>query len=51
VQLGQYPPPGHVVAHVSDTHLLAADARQYGVVDPEAGLRLALDRLTRLHPA
>jgi 3',5'-cyclic-AMP phosphodiesterase len=51
VQLGQYPPPGHVVAHISDTHLLAANARQYGVVDPEAGLRLALDRLTRLDPA
>jgi 3',5'-cyclic-AMP phosphodiesterase len=51
VQLGQYPPPGHVVAHISDTHLLAANARQYGVVDPEAGLRLALDRLIRLDPA
>ena len=50
MQLGQYPQPGHVVAHVSDTHLLAANARQYGVVDPEAGLRLALDRLTRVDP-
>jgi 3',5'-cyclic-AMP phosphodiesterase len=51
VQLGQYPAPGHVVAHISDPHLLAGDARQYGVVDPEAGLRLALERLTRLDPA
>jgi 3',5'-cyclic-AMP phosphodiesterase len=51
VQLGQYPAPDHVVAHISDPHLLAGDARQYGVVDPEAGLRLALDRLTRLDPA
>ena len=50
VQLGQYPAPGHVVAHISDPHLLAGDARQYGVVDPEAGLRLALERLTRLDP-
>lgn len=50
VQLGQYPAPGHVVAHFSDPHLLAGDARQYGVVDPEAGLRLALDRISRLDP-
>ena len=51
MQLGQYPAPGHVVAHVSDPHLLAGDARQYGVIHPEAGLRLALERLTRLDPA
>jgi 3',5'-cyclic-AMP phosphodiesterase len=51
VQLGQYPAPGHVVAHISDTHLLAGGARQYGGVDPEAGLRPALERLTRLDPA
>ncbi len=51
VQLGQHPPPRHVVAHVSDTHLLAGGARQYDVIDPEAGLRLALQRLTRLDPA
>jgi 3',5'-cyclic-AMP phosphodiesterase len=51
VQLGQYPAPGHVVAHISDPHLLAGDARQYGVIHPEAGLRLALERLTRLDPA
>lgn len=51
MQLGQYPAPGHVVAHISDPHLLAGDARQYGVIHPEAGLRLALERLTRLDPA
>lgn len=51
VQLGQYPAPGHVVAHLSDPHLLADGVRQYGVVDTEAGLRLALARLARLdHP-
>ncbi|HEU5039013.1 MAG TPA: phosphodiesterase [Nocardioides sp.] len=49
--LGQYPDPRHVVAHLSDPHLLAAGARQYGVIDTEAGLRLALARLTRLDPA
>ena len=48
VQLGQYPAPGHVVAHLSDPHLLAGGARQYGVIDTEAGLRLALARLARL---
>lgn len=48
LQLGQYPAPGHVVAHLSDPHLLAGGARQYGVIDTEAGLRLALARLARL---
>lgn len=48
MSLGQYPPPGHVVAHLSDPHLLAAGVRQYGVIDTEARLRLALERLARL---
>jgi Icc protein len=51
VQLGQYPAPGHVVAHFSDPHLLADGQRQYGVVDPEPYLKLALARLERLDPA
>jgi Icc protein len=51
VQFGQYPDPGHVVAHLSDPHLLAAGAKQYGVIDTEAGLALALARLGRLDPA
>ncbi|MEJ7794345.1 MAG: phosphodiesterase [Nocardioides sp.] len=50
VQFGQHPPARHVVAHLSDPHLLADDALQYGVIDPEAGLRLALERLGRLDP-
>lgn len=49
MQFGQYPDPGHVVAHLSDPHLLAG-AKQYGVIDTEAGLRLALTRLSRLDP-
>lgn len=49
MQYGQYPDPGHVVAHLSDPHLLAG-ARQYGVIDTEAGLQLALARLARLDP-
>ena len=48
MQLGQYPAPGHVVAHLSDPHLLADGGRQYGVVDPEPYLELALARLGRL---
>ena len=50
MQLGQYPDPGHTVAHLSDPHLLAGGVRQYGVIDTEAGLELALARLTRLDP-
>jgi Icc protein len=51
VQLGQYPAPSHVVAHLSDPHLLADGACQYGVIDTQAGLDLALARLARLDPA
>ena len=50
VPLGQYPDPTHVVAHLSDPHLLAAGQLQYGVVDPEAGLVAALERLGRVDP-
>ncbi|KRA32453.1 MULTISPECIES: metallophosphoesterase [unclassified Nocardioides] len=45
--LGQYPDPIHVVAHLSDPHLLATSL-QYGVVDTAAHLELALARLSRL---
>jgi len=48
VQLGQYPAPRHIIAHLSDPHLLAGGRRQYGVIDPEPGLRRALDRLSGL---
>jgi 3',5'-cyclic-AMP phosphodiesterase len=50
VQYGQHPSPRFTVAHLSDVHLLADGIKQYGVVVPEAGLRLALDRLGRLDP-
>src|SRR3990170_1343756 len=50
VQFGQHPSPRHVVAHLSDPHLLAEGRRQYGVIDTEAGLRLALERVARLDP-
>ncbi|GAA1797273.1 3',5'-cyclic adenosine monophosphate phosphodiesterase CpdA [Nocardioides hankookensis] len=50
MQFGQYPAPGHTVAHLSDPHLLAAGERQYGVIDTEVGLALALARIARLDP-
>ena len=49
-QLGQYPPPRHTVAHLSDPHLLAGSALQYGVVDTVAGLRHALERVAAVDP-
>ncbi len=50
MQYGQYPAPRFTVAHLSDVHLLAHGVKQYGVVEPEDGLRMALDRLRRLDP-
>lgn len=50
-QYGQYPDPGHTIAHISDPHLLAGGALQYGHVDTEARLTAALARLARLTPA
>ncbi|GAA4683818.1 metallophosphoesterase [Nocardioides nanhaiensis] len=51
VAFGQHPDPTHTIAHLSDPHLLAGGVRQYGVVDPEAGLVRALERLEHLRPA
>lgn len=50
-QYGQYPDPGHTIAHISDPHLLAGGALQYGHVDTEARLAAALARLARLTPS
>jgi Icc protein len=50
VQLGQYPAPGHVVAQLSDPHLLADGRRQYDRVDTEAGVVRALERLAHVDP-
>ena len=50
MQYGQYPAPRFTVAHLSDVHLLANGVKQYGVVEPEDGLRMALSRLGRLDP-
>lgn len=43
-QFGQYPAPGHVIAHLSDTHFLS-DGPLYGTVDTDTGLAAALLRL------
>lgn len=48
-QIGQHGPPRHVIAHLSDPHLLAS-ALQYGAVDTEKGLLLALERLAAVDP-
>ena len=45
--MGQYPLPSHVVAHVSDPHLLA-ERRLYGVIDTHEALRQAMVRLANL---
>jgi 3',5'-cyclic AMP phosphodiesterase CpdA len=50
IQYGQLPPPTHVVAHLSDIHLLAGDARQYGVIDTVTRFETALDRVARIDP-
>lgn len=50
MQLGQYPSPTHTIAHLSDPHLLAGGTLQYGVIDTEAGLVRALERLAHVDP-
>jgi 3',5'-cyclic AMP phosphodiesterase CpdA len=50
IQYGQLPPPTHVIAHLSDTHLLAGSARQYDAIDTVERFRQALDRVGRIDP-
>lgn len=50
MQFGQYPTPSHVIAHLSDPHLLAGGTLQYGVIDTEAGLVQVLERLAHIDP-
>lgn len=47
VQLGQFPPARHVIAHISDTHFLAGSRQLYGTVDTDPPLGLALQLLER----
>ena len=47
IQLGQYPAASHVIAHVSDTHLLAGGRALYGKVNTIDHLAQALAQLER----
>ena len=47
IQLGQYPAASHVIAHVSDTHLLAGGRPLYGKVNTSDHLAQALAQLER----
>ncbi|GAA4366029.1 phosphodiesterase [Agromyces bauzanensis] len=48
MQLGRYPAARHVVAHVSDTHLLAEGAPLGGVADTVTALQRTTTQLARL---
>jgi Icc protein len=50
-QLGQYAAPRHVVAHLSDPHLIGGGGLHYGVIDNVDHLRRTLDRLAAVRPA
>jgi Icc protein len=50
IQYGQLPPPTHVIAHLSDTHLLAGEARQYDAIDTVDRFTAALERVGRIDP-
>ncbi|CAN5530998.1 3',5'-cyclic adenosine monophosphate phosphodiesterase CpdA [soil metagenome] len=47
IQLGQYPAASHVIAHISDTHLLAQGRPLYGKVNTIEHLTQALAQLER----
>ena len=47
IQLGQYAPPTHTIAHVSDTHYLGGRRALYGSVDTDRSLARALEQLER----
>ena len=47
IQLGQYPAASHVIAHVSDTHLLGGGRPLYGQVDTIEHLARAMAQLER----
>jgi Icc protein len=52
IQLGQYSAPSHVIAHISDTHLLAGGRPLYGTANTIEHLEQALAQLERstAHP-
>jgi 3',5'-cyclic AMP phosphodiesterase CpdA len=52
-RIAEYPRPGHVLLHFSDTHLIAGAGPLYGAVDADARLRRLLERVdaARVTPA
>lgn len=44
-RVAEHPRPDHVIAHISDTHLIAGDGDLYGDVDADARLCELLERL------
>ncbi|BDZ56178.1 phosphodiesterase [Agromyces marinus] len=50
-RLGRYPAARHVIAHLSDTHLLAGDAPLGGRADTVAQLEQAAEQLLRMRGA
>jgi 3',5'-cyclic-AMP phosphodiesterase len=51
-RVAEHPRPDHVIAHISDTHLIAGDGDLYGDVDADARLSELLERLesSRIRP-
>lgn len=47
IQLGQYAPPSHTIAHLSDTHYLGGARPLYGAVDTDRTLAAGLEQLER----
>lgn len=47
IQLGQYAPATHTIAHISDTHYLGGKRPLYGAVDTDRNLARALEQLER----
>ena len=47
IQLGQYAPPTHTIAHLSDTHYLGGRRPLYGALDTDRTLARALEQLER----
>ena len=47
IQLGQYAPPTHTIAHLSDTHYLGGSRPLYGAVDTGRTVARALEQLER----
>jgi 3',5'-cyclic AMP phosphodiesterase CpdA len=44
-RVAEHPRPDHVIAHISDTHLIAGDGDLYGDVDADARISELLERL------